>query len=158
MLSAEDRLELICLPGRYGNALDERDWDVLREIFIEDAVFEIVPYNITLLGIDRIVEFMDRAEGHPLAHLMMNIAIIEKVHSTHVRFRAIFPMDYDGERDLARSVRFGCYYDEAVKIGGSWRIKARSFSRAPRDMRPTMADLKKKSDLAQLFLKERAAG
>ena len=34
-----DRIELHELPGRYGDAIDDRDWARLGTIFTEDAVF-----------------------------------------------------------------------------------------------------------------------
>ena len=36
-----DRLELHELPGRYGDAIDDRNWDRLRQIFTDDAVFDL---------------------------------------------------------------------------------------------------------------------
>ena len=36
-----DRIELHELPGRYGDAIDDRDWARLGTIFTEDAVFDL---------------------------------------------------------------------------------------------------------------------
>lgn len=157
MLSLEDRFEIMSLPARYGNAIDDRQWDIVRAIFTDDAVFEIIPYNIRLQGVEEIVAFMDKAQAHPLGHLMMNVVVSETQDSTYVRFRAIFPMNYDEHMDCAKCVRFGCYYDRVVKIDNVWRIKTRIFSRAPRDMAPTAVDLENMTELSKLFLKERNA-
>ena len=40
-INIADRLELHELPGRYGDAIDDRNWDRLREIFTDDAVFDL---------------------------------------------------------------------------------------------------------------------
>lgn len=52
-LTAADRLELHELMGRYGDAVDDRAWNVLRNIFTTDAVFEIPHLDVTLSGLDR---------------------------------------------------------------------------------------------------------
>ncbi|MDA3033185.1 MAG: nuclear transport factor 2 family protein [Actinomycetota bacterium] len=49
-ISTDDRLELHELPGRYGDAIDDRDWPALDRIFTTDAVFDM-----TDLGIDPLV-------------------------------------------------------------------------------------------------------
>lgn len=50
-----DRLELHELPGRYGDAIDDRDWDRLEQIFTDDAVFHLTDLGAPLLeGLDRI--------------------------------------------------------------------------------------------------------
>ena len=40
-LSVEDRLALHELPGRYGDSIDDRNWDLLRTIFTGDGVFDL---------------------------------------------------------------------------------------------------------------------
>jgi hypothetical protein len=37
-LSADDRLDIMELPGRYADALDRREPDKLRYVFTQDAV------------------------------------------------------------------------------------------------------------------------
>ena len=36
-----DRLELQELPARYGDLIDDRDWEGLSRIFVADATFEV---------------------------------------------------------------------------------------------------------------------
>ncbi|HEU5338151.1 MAG TPA: nuclear transport factor 2 family protein [Sulfuricaulis sp.] len=36
-LSLEDKIELLELPGRYGDAMDDRNWPALEAIFTQDA-------------------------------------------------------------------------------------------------------------------------
>ena len=57
-----DHLELHELPGRYGDLIDDRDWEGLSRIFVDDATFEI-PDQV-LDGLDAIREYM-RERGTP---------------------------------------------------------------------------------------------
>jgi hypothetical protein len=36
-LSLEDKIELLELPARYGDAMDDRNWPALEAIFTQDA-------------------------------------------------------------------------------------------------------------------------
>ena len=55
-----DRLELHELPGRYGDAIDDRDWERLGQIFTDDAVFDLTDLGARRLeGLEDIKAFMD---------------------------------------------------------------------------------------------------
>ena len=41
MIELADRIELHELPGRYGDAIDDRNWDGLDAIFTADATFDL---------------------------------------------------------------------------------------------------------------------
>ena len=69
-----DRVVLHELPGRYGDLIDDRDWDGLSQIFVDEATFEI-PDEV-LDGLEAIREFM-RGAKHPRTHLMTNVAVDE---------------------------------------------------------------------------------
>jgi hypothetical protein len=69
-----DRLELHELPGRYGDLIDNRDWEGLSRIFVDEATFE-VPDEL-MAGLDGIREFM-RGARPPRTHLMTNIYVDE---------------------------------------------------------------------------------
>jgi hypothetical protein len=141
-LSIEDRLELMALPGRYGNAIDDRDWASLRLMFTEDAVFDSkIALGFVLNGIDEIVKFMDETDYHPLGHLMTNIDITETDEGVAMRFRAIFPLRNADGSYMPSVVRHGCYYDKMVKTPGGWRVKHRLFTRLPKDKKPIAKDL-----------------
>ena len=68
-----DRLALHELPGRYGDLIDDRDWDGLSQIFVDEATFEI-PDQV-LDGLEAIREFM-RGAKHP-RHLYIGRAPID---------------------------------------------------------------------------------
>ena len=40
-LTTADRVEIHELPGRYGDAIDDRDWARLDTVFTQDAVFDL---------------------------------------------------------------------------------------------------------------------
>ena len=73
-----DRLELHELPGRYGDAIDDRDWDRLDDIFTNDAVFDLTDLGAPRCeGLAAIKQFMDEEAEHPRTHLMTNIYVDE---------------------------------------------------------------------------------
>ena len=156
-LALEDRLELMSLPGRYGNAMDDRDWGALALIFTDDAVFDVRPMGVRMEGLAEIVAFMDSTEAHPLGHLMTNVVVDQEDAKTLVRFRAIFPiLNEDGAASPSR-IAFAFYYDEMAKTAAGWRVRNRLVTRAPRDMKPTRADLRRNLGLTRLLADERAA-
>ena len=42
VLTTADRVEIHELPGRYGDAIDDRNWPGLDAVFTEDAVFDLI--------------------------------------------------------------------------------------------------------------------
>ena len=76
-----DRLELHELPGRYGDAIDDRAWDRLDDIFTTDAVFDLTDLGAPRCeGLAAIKQFMDQEAQHPRTHLMTNIYVDESAH------------------------------------------------------------------------------
>lgn len=126
-LTPEDRLDLHELMGRYGNAIDDRAWSRLGQIFTDDARFEIPHLNSITDGLPAIVAMMAESEMHPLAHLLMNVyADVEADGTVRLQSRAIFPI---GDRPgVADRLMFGTYYDTVVKTDAGWRVKDRVFS------------------------------
>ena len=85
-----DRLELHELPGRYGDAIDDRNWDRLRQIFTEDAVFDLTGVGSRRLeGIDDIVDFMNVDAEHPKTHMMTNIYVDVVEEKVTMNFRIV---------------------------------------------------------------------
>jgi hypothetical protein len=61
-----DRLELHELPGRYGDAIDDRNWEGLGRIFTEDATFDLTGLGgPKLASLAEIRRFMDETATHP---------------------------------------------------------------------------------------------
>jgi hypothetical protein len=131
-LTADDRLDIIELPGRYADALDQLQPERLREVFTTDAVWEMVG-RTRLDGLEAIMEFMGRPDVHPGAHLMTNI-YIESVSEdsrdggplVHLRSRGVYPVGPSDPRNPT-SVFYGRYDDDVVRTDDGWRIRHRRY-------------------------------
>ncbi len=125
-MDPSDRLELHELPGRYGDAIDDRDWEALHRIFTDDAVFDLTDLGVPLLeGIDEIKRFMDEDAQHPRTHTMTNIYVDETDDGVKLNFRivALQPKGLVGTAS---------YYDDVVKTPDGWRVKHRVTTRRRR--------------------------
>jgi 3-phenylpropionate/cinnamic acid dioxygenase small subunit len=114
-----DRLELHELPGRYGDAIDDRDWDRLDQIFTADAVFDLTDLGAPRLeGLAAIKRYMAEDADHPRTHTMTNIYVDETAQGAKLRFRilALLP---------ERRVGTASYYDDVVKTPEGWRVQNR---------------------------------
>ena len=114
-----DRLELHELPGRYGDAIDDRDWDRLDQIFTADAVFDLTDLGAPRLeGLDAIKRYMAEDANHPRTHTMTNIYVDETAEGATLRFRilALLP---------ERRVGTASYYDDVVRTAEGWRVQNR---------------------------------
>lgn len=118
-ISLADRLELHELPGRYGDAIDDRDWERLGRIFTDDAVFDLTDLDVPLLeGLPAIKRFMDEDAKHPKTHMMTNIYVDEDDSGVQLYFR-IVAMQSKGLIGTAS------YYDNVVKTPDGWRVQHR---------------------------------
>jgi len=118
-----DRLALHELPARYGDLIDDRDWEGLSRIFVDEATFQIP--DETLDGLEAIREFM-RGARHPRTHLMTNVYLDETDDGIVQRFR-IVGMRRDGR------IFSGRYRDVVVKTDAGWRVASRVFTPTPYD-------------------------
>ena len=119
-----DHLELLELPGRYGDLIDDRDWDGLSQIFLDDATFEI-PGEV-LEGLEGIRAFMKQS-NHPRMHAMTNVYVDDtpgQPGRAVLRFR-IVGMRRDGR------IMSGRYRDVVVKTADGWRVASRVFTSTP---------------------------
>ncbi len=126
-LSLADRLALHELPGRYGDAVDDRDWAQMDSIFTKDAVFEVRGL-VTLRGVAEIKRYMAEEGQHPLAHLMCNIHAREDGDGARLFFRIIAPVPREDKSRDGYCMHFGSYYDWLVKTAQGWRVRHRIFS------------------------------
>lgn len=129
-----DRLELHELPGRYGDAIDDRNWDRLRDIFTDDAVFDLTGVGARRLeGIDDIVHFMNIEASHPKTHMMTNIYVDEQEETVTMNFRIVALLG----KGL---VGTASYYDRVVKTDHGWRVQHRECMIHRRDKRDAPCD------------------
>jgi len=125
-----DRLELHELPGRYGDAIDDRDWGRLDQIFTDDAVFDLTDVGARrLVGLDDIKAFMDTEARHPRTHTMTNIYVDETREGTKLNFRIVALLP-EGKVGTAS------YYDDVVKTSDGWRVQHRVTTLRRRDRKP----------------------
>jgi 3-phenylpropionate/cinnamic acid dioxygenase small subunit len=118
-ITTADRLELHELPGRYGDAIDDRDWRALDRIFTADAVFDLTDLGVPLLvGLPEIKRFMDEDAQHPKTHMMTNIYVDETDAGVELNFR-IVALQRGGLTGTAS------YYDDVVKTAAGWRVQHR---------------------------------
>jgi hypothetical protein len=121
-LSVADRLEIHELPGRYGDAIDDRNWPALDRVFTPDAVFDLTGVGSRVCtGLDDIKGFMESEAAHPRTHLMTNVYIDVDASGVHLRSRIVA---------LLRQGRVGTasYYDTLVRTPQGWRIAHRVCS------------------------------
>jgi 3-phenylpropionate/cinnamic acid dioxygenase small subunit len=117
-----DRLTLHELPGRYGDLIDDRDWEGLSQIFTDDATFEI-PDQL-LDGLAQIRGFMAQSR-HPRTHLMTNVHVDETSEGMILHSRLV-GMRQDG------TIISGRYRDMVVKGPDGWRVARRVYTPTPR--------------------------
>jgi hypothetical protein len=132
LLTADDRLDIIELPARYADALDRLQPEELREVFTDDAIWEVLG-GLRLVGMDDIMTFMGRPDVHPGAHLMTNI-YIARVDTdpddggpvVHLASRGVYPVG-PSDRHNPTAVFYGRYDDDVVRTDAGWRIRHRRY-------------------------------
>ncbi|MDH4147192.1 MAG: nuclear transport factor 2 family protein [Acidimicrobiia bacterium] len=118
-MDTADRLELHELPGRYGDAIDDRNWPGLARIFTEDATFDLTDLGgPKLAGLAEIQRFMDTEAQHPQTHLMTNIYADETPEGAKLAFRIV-------ARAKGGVFFTASYYDDVVRTPAGWRVKDR---------------------------------
>lgn len=131
-LTTDDRLDIMELPGRYADALDQLHPEELRDVFTDDATWEMIG-GIRLEGMDAIMEFMGRPDVHPGAHLMTNVYIASVADDpagdgvvVHLRSRGVYPVGPSNPREPTM-VFYGRYDDDVVRTDAGWRIRHRRY-------------------------------
>lgn len=131
-LTADDRLDIMELPGRYAEALDTLQPEQLHDVFTDDAVWEVIGgRGLRLEGIDAIKEFMGRDDVHPGAHLMTNLFIDGVVDGPDgpvvtLRSRGVYPVGPSDSKNPT-AVFYGRYDDDVVRTDAGWRIRHRRY-------------------------------
>lgn len=130
-LTADDRLDILELPGKYAEALDTLHPEQLGDVFTDDAIWEIEGGRVRLVGLDEIKEFMGRPDVHPGAHIMANpfitrVADDDGTAVVHLKTRGVYPVGESDPRDPT-GIFYGRYEDEIVRTEGGWRIRHRQY-------------------------------
>ena len=132
-LTTDDRLDIYELNAKYADALDFLEPELLRDVFTDDAVWEVAERGFRLVGLPEIMAFMGRSDVHPGAHLITN-AYVQRVTDdpdgdgslVTLRSRGIYPVGPSTRSDPT-GVFYGRYEDDVVKTSDGWRIRHRRF-------------------------------
>ncbi len=131
-LNVEDRLDILELPARYADALDTLQPDHLRDVFTDDAIWEMIG-GLRLEGLEEIMAFMGKPDVHPGAHLMTNIYIASATEDpdgggpvVHLASRGVYPIG-PSDRHNPSAVFYGRYDDDVVQTTAGWRIAHRRY-------------------------------
>jgi 3-phenylpropionate/cinnamic acid dioxygenase small subunit len=120
-MDAADLLELLQLPARYGDTIDDAQYERLDRVFTADAVFDV---NGTLHeGLEAIRHFVEVVARHPRCHLITNVRVDETDDGVVVSSR-IVSVRPDG-------VRTGRYRDHVARGPDGWRITRKVFRPTP---------------------------
>lgn len=139
-LSTQEYLDILQLPGRYGDAVDDRNWDALDAVFCRDAIFEVIGL-VTITGLPEIKRYMEEEGRHPLAHLMTNIHVAHDGDTVRLFSRGLAPVRGGPGDEAGYLVRFGSYYDILANQGGRWLIRDRKFSSGRLEKRIAKVDM-----------------
>ena len=136
VLTTADRVEIHELPGRYGDAIDDRNWPGRDAVFTEDAVFDLTGVGSRICdGLNDIKAFMETEAAHPRTHMMTNIYADSDEDGISLRIR-IVALIGKGKTST------GSYYDKLVKTENGWRTQHRYVSSRRRDKREAEVDRK----------------
>jgi len=109
-------MELHEIAARYGDLIDNRDWEGLALVFTPEAVFDATDLGMPLLdGLDAIRKHMDASLDHPLGHHITNIYVDTTGGEVILRSRIIAA----GHRGRVGSAS---YRDRVRKTPEGWRI------------------------------------
>jgi 3-phenylpropionate/cinnamic acid dioxygenase small subunit len=123
-----DLLEIQHVLYRYARAIDERDFDLLRQVFTPDATIHYdVPGGVRL-GFREAVEWLRGAlQIFAVTQHVMSNPLIEldgdRARSTTYLTASHVQVKLDGAE--ACVVQGGIYHDQHLRTGLGWRIAAR---------------------------------
>lgn len=123
-----DKQEIAETLYRYATALDTRDRELLRDVFLEDASFEIGAGVGDFQGVDAIadvvIEFLGGLEASQ--HILTNPVIVldgDRASSTcYLHAQHYMPDQRTGGNTLEIG---GTYHDQLVRTPDGWRIERR---------------------------------
>ena len=121
-----DKEEIIGMIHQYALALDDRHWDLLKDLFTEDV-------RINFGGIERegIDAFIDMIKAHlggcgPLQHLFSNYRItVDGDKATAAFYGRVMHAGVDDPKDVLFDF-WGEYRDELIRTPNGWRTCKRS--------------------------------
>ena len=136
MSSVEDRLDIMELIARYGAGLDARDWSLWRDVFTDNALFDLSSWNNLVpkrVDTSRVVRAQARvfAELAVTQHMMSNFRIFfdesNSGRSNSGRVVAVMRAEHwicvePGSEEMKRYTMFGYYNNALVRESAGWKI------------------------------------
>jgi 3-phenylpropionate/cinnamic acid dioxygenase small subunit len=121
-----DERDIVAIAHRYCRALDTKDWDTLRDVFISDATGDLASSS-TLVGVDAIIgrirgalERLDDSQ-----HLVGNHEVIvdgdAATHRCYLQAQHVRKAASGGPNYIVA----GRYEDDLVRTEHGWRIAHR---------------------------------
>jgi hypothetical protein len=140
---ADDEREIVKLTVRYCWALDMRQFEELREVFVEEATADYGPEIGQLNSVDAIADICQRALG-PLdasQHIVANHDVV--LDGDTARCRCYFQAQHvrhaaEGGPNL---IIAGIYSDQLVRTSDGWRIRHRTLTPVWSDGNPAVMSL-----------------
>jgi 3-phenylpropionate/cinnamic acid dioxygenase small subunit len=128
-MSIEDRLAIQDLQVQYAIALDRRDWERLRGVFLPEVRVDY-PGDVHLVGFESVRDYCDRALSRfrTTQHLLGNPDVaIDGDHATaSVTLQATHVSGSGDDGDVY--TLWGRYDDRLVRTPEGWRIAERRLT------------------------------
>lgn len=123
----EDELAIRHLAARFTDAVNERDPAAFRELWTDDAVWEIgEPFPSSAHGIEAIVEMLERLlEPKSLFIQLTHSGVISFTGESTASARFTERERGKGQKDYYENLAI--YRDELVKQSNGWRFKRRRY-------------------------------
>lgn len=126
MLDGSDIILIHQLVSRYGQTLDQQDWDAFAALFVTEATIDYRGSLSTTMrsGRDDVVAwFREGGPSHPPAHHVTNIVVDESADpSGPVPVDSKFFAPYSREAHSPKRLYGGDYHDVVVKTDAGWRF------------------------------------
>ncbi|MBF4458891.1 MULTISPECIES: nuclear transport factor 2 family protein [unclassified Pseudoclavibacter] len=120
---AADAAEVLDVLARYGQLIDNRDWDHLRKVFTEDFSFGTGPNAVR--GDEALARVIDTVQPyHP--HYTTDTVLHRVDADTISSWSKFLLVRTDG------TTASGDYIDTFVRTADGWRIRVRDYSRGSR--------------------------
>ncbi len=122
-----DRFEIVDLMNRYAFALDDKDFERLRQVFTADAVFSEFP-PVPMEGIEVIVPTIDRTLSRfSVTQHLLGPVTVEWDGEDRARTRCYIQAthQYPPEKGGGVYTLHGTYIDDIVRTPEGWRIAHR---------------------------------
>jgi hypothetical protein len=124
-LTADDRLEILNLLGKYNFAIDFGEAEAWADTFTGDGIFES-PLS-TASGRDALVAFAQAgAAAKGVRHWVNNVVI--DGHGNHATANVYLVLWQMGNEGGPQSLVAGRYSDTLTKVAGAWKFKHRKVT------------------------------